>query len=98
MPEPLEFGKTEADVRWWSGFGLDELIVVDPWGLITPGSAAAAHEAAVSTNRPVVTAAAGRSQPNQPARLGSGLNLSTTAPTTAGSQSRAGTKLRHHDP
>ncbi len=59
------------------------------------GRAATAQDAAVTTNTPVPTAAAGRSQPNQPARFGSGLNLSTTAPVTAGSQPRGGSNDRH---
>lgn len=66
-------------------------------GEITDGRAATAHDAAVTTNNPVVTAAAGRSQMNQPARLGSGLNRSTTAPSTARNQPRGGSNPRHHD-
>jgi hypothetical protein len=65
-------------------------------GAITAGSAATANDAAVTTNRPVPTAAAGRSQPNHPARFGSGRNRSATAATTAGSQPRGGSKDRHH--
>ncbi|HUC57248.1 MAG TPA: hypothetical protein VMA95_07595 [Streptosporangiaceae bacterium] len=48
-------------------------------GAIAAGSAATAHEAAVTTNTPVAIAAAGRSQPSQPARVGSGLKRSMTA-------------------
>jgi hypothetical protein len=69
---------------------------VPPFGAIAAGSAATAHDAAVTTNRPVLTAAAGRSQPNHPARFGSGRNRSATAATTAGSQPRGGSKDRHH--
>jgi len=65
-------------------------------GEIAAGSAATAQEAAVATNSPVPTAAAGRSQPNQPARFGSGLNRSTTAAPTAGNQPRGGSNDRHH--
>lgn len=74
----------------WNTFVLSE-------GLIAEGRAATAHDAAVTTNSPVVTAAAGRSQPNQPARLGSGLNRSVTAPTTAENQPQGGSRTRHHD-
>jgi hypothetical protein len=74
--------------------------LTDPPGLLpgasAAGSAATAHDAAVTTNRPVPSAAAGRSQPNQPARFGSGLNRSATAATTAGSQPRGGSSDRHH--
>jgi hypothetical protein len=58
--------------------------------------AATASDAPASTNSPVMTAAAGRSQPSQPARPGSGLNRSTTAATAAGNQSRGGSWGRHH--
>jgi len=50
------------------------------------GSAATAHDAADTTKMPVAIAAAGRSQPNQPARFGSGRNRSATASPTATSQ------------
>jgi hypothetical protein len=59
------------------------------------GRAATAQDAAVTTNSPVPTAAAGRSQPNHPARFGSGRNRSTTAVATAGSQPRGGSSDRH---
>ena len=55
-------------------------------GDIASGSAATAHEAALTTKMPVAIAAAGRSQPNHPARLGSGRNLSMTASDMAVSQ------------
>ena len=54
-------------------------------GAITWGSAAIAQDAAATTNTPVATAAAGRSQPIQPAppgRSDSGLNLSATVDRT----------------
>jgi hypothetical protein len=52
-----------------------------PWPLgdeMACGSAATAQPAAASTKMPVPTAAAGRSQPSQPVRPGSGLNRSET--------------------
>jgi hypothetical protein len=62
---------------------------------MTDGRAATANDAADSTNNPVTTAAAGRSKPNQPGRLGSRLNRSTAASTIAGSQPRGGSSTRH---
>jgi subtilisin family serine protease len=47
--------------------------------VIASGSAATAQEAAVTKKTPVAIAAAGRSQPNQPARAGSGAKRSATA-------------------
>jgi hypothetical protein len=85
-----------AEVRLCAGLVVWNTFVLSG-GLIAEGRAATAHDAAVTTNSPVVTAAAGRSKPNQPARLGSGLNRSVTAPTTAENQPRRGSRTRHHD-
>lgn len=78
----------------WAGGLTEPSVLLLAW--MTAGSAATATAAAVTTNRPVPTAAAGRSQPNHPARFGSGLNRSATSTATAGSQPGGGSKDRHH--
>lgn len=97
LPEDVKPG-VRGCFGWWELVGPGGLTdpPVRPFGAIAAGSAATAQDAAVTTNRPVPTAAAGRSQPNHPARLGSGRNRSATAAATAGSQPLGGRNDRHH--
>lgn len=98
LPEPGydEDGWFVLDVRWRViGFVEKPIGWVFFGGEITEGRAATAHDAADTTNNPVVSAAAGRSQPNQPGRLGSRRNRSMTAATMAGSQPGGGSSARH---
>lgn len=75
-PEPPPF---------WPG-----TFLVRPDGAITDGNAAIAQDAEATTNSPVASAAAGRSQPSRSDRPGSGRNLLATAPAAWRSQCPAG--------
>jgi hypothetical protein len=64
---------------------------------MTDGSAAIAQEADATTNKPVATAATGRSQPSRSARSGSGRNLMATAPPVWPSHLPAGPDSRRSE-
>ena len=61
---------------------------------MTDGRAAIAQDAEATTNMPVASAAAGRSQPSRSARPGSGPNRPATAPAAWRSQCPAGPSSR----